>query len=269
METETAIKDWIPLFSSLITPIFIILLIVWFKSDVTDFLGIVKRAVGEQGRSLEIGDWIKIGERARTTEISNLNLGDISVSLSDHDYEEWVIEKGDESLIYKLREQSEEHGGKPVDVMILKEGIRYSSVVLEKYVSLLGVKYIIFLENDSFESWVPAGLFMGQLRSRATYSYANLKRKIIGLREESAFPSSTASDVLQQMQTAKTDHIAIVTKNKKYMYMVSKQDILAKLISTMILQEPEKVISGDRADMLKTYPRWAVFWAHCRLMASS
>ena len=136
METTTTVKDWIPFLSSLITPIFVILLILWFRSDVVDFLGIVKKAVGEQERSIEIGDWIKIGERARTTEISNMDLGDISVSLEEHDYEEWVIEKGDESLIYKLREQSEEHGGKPVDVMILKEGIRYSSIVLEKYVCI-------------------------------------------------------------------------------------------------------------------------------------
>ena len=241
METGTAMKDWIPFFSSLVTPLFLILLIVWFRADVADFLGIVKKAVGEQERSIEIGDWIKIGERARTTEISKLGLGDISISLGEHDYEEWVIEKGSESLIYKLREESEKHGGKPVDVMILKEGIRYSSVALEKYVSLLGVKYILFMGGGKFDAWIPAGLFMGQLRSHATYSYDNLKSQVIGLRKEQAYPSSTASAVLEQMQKSKTDHIAIITKNGKYLYMVSKQDILAKLVSAMILQEPEKV----------------------------
>ena len=240
METKATIKDWVPFFSSLVTPVFIVLLILWFRTDVADFIGIVKEAVGEQERSLEIGDWIKIGERARTTEISKMDLGDISVSLAEHDYEEWVIEKGDESLIYKLREESEKHGGKPVDVMILKEGIRYSSVVLEKYVSLLGVKYILFMGRGDFDSWIPSGLFMGQLRSRAIYSYDQLKRQIIGLRKEHAYPSSIASDVLQQMQDSKTDHIAIITKSQKYLYMVSKQDILAKLVSAMILAEPEK-----------------------------
>ena len=231
------IKDWIPFFSALITPLFVILLVMWFKSDVGDFLQIAKKAVGEQERSLEIGDWIKIGERARTTEISTLNLGDISVSLADHDYEEWVIEKGDESLIDKLRAQSEKHGGKPVDVMILKQGIRYSAVVLQKYVSLLGVKYILFMGQGTFEAWIPAGLFMGQLQNRRTYNYGELKQQIIGLRSEHAYPSSTTSDVLEKMQQAQTDHIAIITKNGKYLYMVSKQDILAKLVSAMILSD--------------------------------
>lgn len=242
METGTTVKDWVPFFSSLVTPVFVIILILWFRGDVADFIGIVKKAVGEQERSLEIGDWIKIGERARTTEISKLDLGDISVSLAEYDdYEEWVIEKGDESLIYKLREESEKHGGRPVDVMILKEGIRYSSTVLEKYVSLLGVKYILFMGDGEFDSWIPSGLFMGQLRSHALYSYEDLKSKIIGLRKEHAYPSSTASEVLQQMQDSRTDHIAIITKPGKYLYMVSKQDILAKLVSAMILSEPEKV----------------------------
>ena len=240
MDTEIAIKDWIPLFSSLVTPIFVILLIIWFRSDVADFIGIAKKVVGEQGRSLET-PWIKIGERAKKTEISKLNLGVLSVSLIDHDYEEWVIDKGDEGLIDNLRKQSEEHGGKPVDVMILKKGIRYSSLVLEKYVNMLGVKYIIFMGEGKLESWIPAGLFMGQLRSRVIYTYADLKNKIIGLRNEYAFPSSSASGVLKQMQDAQTDHIAIVTKNMKYLYMVSKQDILAKLVSAMILQEPEQI----------------------------
>ncbi len=240
METKNTIKDWIPLFASLITPIFIILLIIWFRSDVADFIEIAKKAVGEQGRSLET-PWIKIGERAKATEISKLNLGDLSVSLIDHDYEEWVIEKGDEGLIDNLRKQSEEHGGKPVDVMILKKDIRYSSVVLEKYVNMLGVKYIIFMGDGNFESWIPAGLFMGQLRSRTIYTYADLKNEIIGLRNEYAYPSSPASNVLKQMQDEQTDHIAIITRNMKYQYMVSKQDILAKLVSAMILQEPEQI----------------------------
>lgn len=241
MSTGTTIKDWIPFFSSLVTPILIILLIMWFRTDVADFIGIVKKAVGEQERSFEIGDWIKIGERARTTEISKLELGDISVSLAEYDdYEEWVIEKGDESLIYKLKEESERHGGRPVDVMILKKGIRYSSIVLEKYVSLLGVKYVLFMGGGEFDSWIPSGLFMGQLRSHSLYSYEDLKSEIIGLRKEHAYPSSTASDVLQRMQDSKTDHIAIVTKSGKYLYMVSKQDILAKLVSAMILSVPEK-----------------------------
>lgn len=231
------LTDWIPFFSSLVTPVFVVILIFWFRSDVADFLGIVKKAVGEQQRSLEIGDWIKIGERARTTEISKLDLGDISVSLSEHDYEEWVIEKGDESLIGKLRQESEKYGGKPVDVMILKKGIRYSSAVLEKYVSLLGVKYILFMGTGEFEAWIPSGLFMGQLRNRALYSYDDLKNDVIGLRTEFAHPSTTASDVLQQMQDSKTDHLAIVTQSAKYLYMVSKQDILAKLVSAMILTE--------------------------------
>ncbi|MBT8134136.1 MAG: hypothetical protein KJO03_06470, partial [Gammaproteobacteria bacterium] len=225
MSTETVMKDWIPLLSSLVTPLFIILLIVWFRSDVVDFIQIAKKAVGEQGRSLET-PWLKIGERARETEISKLNLGDLSVSLVDHDYEEWVIEKGDESLIDNLRQQSEEHGGKPVDVMILKTGIRYSSVVLEKYVNMLGVKYIIFMGDGEFESWIPAGLFMGQLRSRTIYTYTELKNEILGLRDEYAFPSSSASEVLMQMQNKQTDHIAIVTEDMRYLYMVSKQDIL-------------------------------------------
>ncbi len=238
MDTETALKDWIPLFSSLVTPIFVIVLIVWFRADLADFIGIAKKAVGEQGRSIET-PWFKIGERAKATEISTLKLGDLSVSLIDHDYEEWVIEKGDESLIDNLRKQSEEHGGKPVDVMILKRGIRYSSVVLEKYVNLLGVKYIIFMGDGEFESWIPAGLFMGQLRSRSLYTYEDLKNEIIGLRDEHAFPFSSASEVLKQMQDEQTDHIAIITSDRQYLYMVSKQDILAKLVSAMILQEPE------------------------------
>lgn len=240
MDASATIKDWIPFFSSLVTPVFIVMVVLWFRSDVADFLGIVKKAVGEQERSLEIGDWIKIGERARTTEISNLDLGDLSVSLDDHDYEEWVIEKGNESLIDKLRQESEIHGGKPVDVMILKQGIRYSSVVLQKYVGQLGVKYILFMGEGEFEAWIPSGLFVGQLRSRALYTYQELKTEIIGLREEYAFPISTASDVLQTMQDAKTDHIAIISETRNYLYMVSKQDILAKLVSAMILADPEK-----------------------------
>lgn len=241
MNSGTSMKDWVPFLSSLVTPAFIIILILWFRADVADFLGIVKKAVGEQERSLEIGDWIKIGERARTTEISKMGLGDISVTLEDHDYEEWVIEKGNESLIYTLREESEKHGGKPVDVMILKRGIRYSSVALEKYVNLLGVKYILFMGEGEFDAWIPAGLFMGQLRTRAIYTYDELKNEIIGLRKEYAYPSATANAVLKQMQEAKTDHVAVITESGKYMYMVSKQDILSRLVSAMILQQPEGV----------------------------
>jgi CBS-domain-containing membrane protein len=112
--------------------------------------------------------------------------------------------------------------------------------VLEKYVNMLGVKYIIFMGEGQFESWIPAGLFVGQLRRRVTYTYAELKHEIIGLRNEFAYPKTSASEVLKQMQEAKTDHIAIITPNKQYLYMVRKQDILAKLVSTMILTEPDQ-----------------------------
>ena len=105
------------------------------------------------------------------------------------------------------------------------------------YVSLLGVKYILFMGRGDFEGWIPAGLFMGQLRTRDTYSYARLKNEIIGIRGEKAFPKSTASEVLSKMQDARTDYIPIVSENNIYLYMVSKQDLLARLVSTMILNE--------------------------------
>ncbi len=241
MADHASLKDWIPFFSSLVTPVFVIALIVWFKSDVGDFLNIIKRAVGEQERSLEIGDWIKIGERARTTEISTLNLGDISISLAEHDYEEWVIDKGDESLIEKLRQESEVHGGRPVDVMILKRGIRYSSEVLQKYVNLLGVKYILFMGDGEFEAWIPTGLFLGQLHQRQTYPYDALKQEIIGLRQDSALPTASASDVLMLMQQKKTDSLAIVSSDGNYLFMVNKQDILAKLVAAMILSNQDTI----------------------------
>lgn len=239
METSTTLKDWIPFLSSLVTPIFVVLLILWFHKDVGDFVSIIKTVVGEQQRSLEIGDWFKIGERARTTEIKNLGLGDISVTLSEHDYEEWVIEKGSEALLYELREKSQQYGGRPVDVMVLKDGIRYFSKVLEKYIAKLGIKYVLFIRGNTFEYWIPAGLFVGQLMPHRTYTYDELSSEILGLRSESALPSATASNVLKLMQDKQTDYVAIVDKKGLYRYMVSKQDILAKLVTAIILQTKE------------------------------
>lgn len=236
-------KDWIPFFTALVTPFFVLLLIFWFHGDVKDFLGIVKKAVGEEGRGVKVGDWLELGERAKATEIAKLGFGDISVSLPEGIQAEWIVDKGSMMLLEDLRRQSQKLGGRPVDAMVVKKGIIYAPRALEQYISRLGVRFVLYTRNGQFEHWVPAGLFVGQLNPERTYTYEELRNEIIGLRDEAALPTSKASEVLDLMQKEKTDYVAIVNKSGKYQYMVSKSDILTKLVAGMILEE--KPIEGE------------------------
>ncbi len=227
-------KAWIPLIEKMIWPVFIIILLIVFKSKVE---GLYKMAT--EGRSLEIAGWLKIGEKVENTEIKTFAPEDLSIEALEGD--EFVIEKGSEQMLRELQEKLRNSEIKSIDILKITDNKTYYRKLLLKYISTLGIKQVVFTKNGKFDGWIGSSIFSGQLLvgESEVFLYDELKSFLAGIRNESVKPNTKTSDVLTQMKMTNQNEIAVVDENK-FKYIINKQDILTALVSSTIISSEEE-----------------------------
>jgi hypothetical protein len=146
-----------------------------------------------------------------------------------------ILEKG--SLADLARAEIQRAGR--VDLVGISADHQYSGDILLAYISRLAPKFVIFRNSDALDAWIDAGLFAAQLRPNDNYSYATLVITIHGLRRESISDRATARDALDKMQELHLDHLPAVDDTHRFKFMLSRNDILAKVISSVVLS-PQK-----------------------------
>ena len=123
MEKEEAhkknrIMEWIPIIEKLIWPIFIILLLLVFKDKVN---GLYNMAT--EGRSLEIGGWLKIGEQVKETTVQNFAPENSTIEAVEG--ESVMIEKGGNRALKTLQAKLKNGTIGRIDVMNIVDNKYY------------------------------------------------------------------------------------------------------------------------------------------------
>jgi hypothetical protein len=135
---------------------------------------------------------------------------------------------------------AEIQGAGRVDLVGVSSDHQYNGDVLIAYISRLAPKFVIFRDLNVLDAWIDAGLFAAQLHPNNSYTYQQLKSEIHGLREESISADATALTALEKMKTNHLDHLPAVDDRHRFKFMLSRDEILAKVVTSVILNPPKQ-----------------------------
>jgi CBS domain-containing protein len=134
--------------------------------------------------------------------------------------------------------QSQLQGAGRIDQIGVSSGHVYSGDLLLAYISRLAPKFVIFRNADKLEAWIDTGLFAAQLNNHESYPYERLVETIRGLRRESISKGATARDALDAMQKLHLDHLPAVDDGQRFQFMLSRDEILSKVVTSVVLAPP-------------------------------
>lgn len=233
-------KDWVPLFSQLVWPLFILVLLWSFSDQVKGLLGRVDQAIGE-GRAVAVGDWLKIGEKTSIADLSSQRAadvgGDIDLSMESVGGYQDFVEKSSYGVLERLRTQLHDAPTQRIDVLLVTAGKKYSTKLLSSYVSTLGIRFIVFQQQKQFDGWMDAGLFNSQLPTRdSAWTYQKLHEELIGIRRDSVLPSASAVEVLKAIDQSNSENIAVVDDGR-FRFIANRGNILSKLLTATLFKD--------------------------------
>ena len=235
-------KEWVPLFSQLVWPAFLIGLLVVFWKDAGGVIKRIEEAIVE-GRSVQVGEWLKIGERTAIGELASAGAAEIGedVDLSVDavgGYQDFV-EKSSFEVLERLKSKLHQTPTQRIDVMLITSGRIYSTKLLSSYIASLGIRFVVFQDAGRFDGWMGAGLFNSQLPTQDDqWPYDRLRSELIGVSDASVSPAASAIDVLKAMDAAKVENMAVVD-NGRFKFIANRESIIAKLLTASIFKNKE------------------------------
>ena len=237
MEKTNGLNNWIPLIMKLVWPFFIVTALLIFNQQATEIYDVVLKSI-KAGRSVEIGGFLKLGEAANQTEIGDLSLAEISIEgIGGSD---GVVRKGSSSHLRKLQRELQENPSKTINTLLLPDGITYSVNLIKQYISTLGLRFVVFQQRGIFDGWISSSAFVAQLpEDQSTVDYNELRDSIIGVNEQTVGPNDSAKVVLEKMQELHIDSIPVVDSDKRWLFFANRGEILARLMTTIILEKNE------------------------------
>ncbi len=227
------IKDWIPLVNKLVWPVFIVIFLLIFQSQVREIYKVLLDGM-KAGRSLKVGGFLELGELAKDTQISQLSFDNISIEGVGGS--EGVVRKGSVSYLEKLQEELRLNPSRKIDTLLLTDDISYSADLIRRYVSTLGLRFVVFQKRGKFDGWIYSNAFVAQLReSERLMSYSDLRSSIIGIRDEYVSSNETAKAVLQLMQELHVDSVPVLDANDRWLFFANREEILARLMTSILI----------------------------------
>ena len=246
---SSGISAWVPFFSKLVWPVLIVGMVIAFRGEAAALIKRVEEAIGE-GRAVEVWDLFKIGERTSIGTLAEVKATDvgsgIDLSVDRVGGFEEVVRKGSSRLLDQLKRKLQESPGARIDVMMVTSDQRYSTKLLGNYITSLGIRFVVFQEEGRFAGWIDAGLFNSQLPSGERdriVTYPDLRQKILGISQDSVPPDTSALEVLKAMEASRSESIAVV-EGKDFKFMVSRESIIAKLLTATLFQAEEKAAAA-------------------------
>jgi len=237
MSNENKIVEWSPLLTKLVWPFFIIFALIIFNKEARELYDILLTSI-KSGRSVEIGGFLKLGEAADKTKISELSANNIPIKGIGGS--EGVIRKGSRRHLILLQEELKRDPSKNINTLLLPNNILYAPSLLKEYIATLGLKYVVFQRNGKFDGWISSSVFVAQLpKGINSVRYDNLKQEIVGIRKEMVNDDSTVTNVLEQMQELHIDSIPVVDKNERWLFFANRGEILARMMTNIMLKKDE------------------------------
>jgi hypothetical protein len=233
-KSDRGLHNWIPLITKLVWPFFIVILLLIFNKQASEIYNILLSGI-KSGRSIEIG-FIKLGEAAKNTKIANLSQNDISIKgvggLSG------AVSKRGASELKKLKKELKRNPSKTINTLLLTDNVRYTSDLLKEYIGTLGIRFIVFQKRGKFDGWIASSTFVAQLpEDEVDIRYEILQNHMIGIQRQTVRPTDSARKVLKYIESTNIDSIPVVDKNKKWLFFANRGDILARLMTNIILEK--------------------------------
>jgi len=205
----------------------VVLLIIYFYPALD---GLRKRLTPENIESFSVGPVsLKLKEDIATFAPPNISLEAVSGPAA-------ILEKGSPELLEQVRAQLQSTKGARIDVILIVPGKRYSGDLLQKYISLLNARFVVF-QSAKLEGWMDANGFSAQLLPTRIYEYGDFLRETVGVSHDITKKDSSAKEVLDHMQAVHLDNLAVVDDNQRFQFMVNRQDILSKVVTSIFLAQ--------------------------------
>jgi CBS domain-containing protein len=237
MEKGKDLSNWIPLITKLVWPFFVVILLLIFNQQATEIYTVVLTSI-KSGRSVEIGSFLKLGEAATQTQIGDLSHNDLSIKGIGGP--SGVVRKRSRSHLIRLQQELRDNPTKTINTLLLPDKITYSIALLKQYISTLGLQFIVFQRSGKFDGWISSSTFVAQLpEDEETVDYTKLLSEIIGINQQTVNPNDSAKEVLQKMQALHIDSIPVVNADRHWLFFANRGEILARLMTTIILEKHE------------------------------
>jgi CBS domain-containing protein len=190
--------------------------------------------------------WPDLQKQLQSSSVESITLGAVSLKLNVEKVAAFqstnltmeavggaadILEKGSMEQLAAAETQ----GAGRIDLIGVSSGRTYSGDLLLAYISRLAPKYVVFRNANKLEAWISAGVLAAQLTSHDSYSYDRLVSTTHGLRKESINKTASARDALDQMQKLHLDHLPAVDDDQRFQFMLSRDEILAKVITSVVL----------------------------------
>lgn len=228
-------KEWIPLLTKLVWPVIIFILILTYKSEVKEVYSMVLKRIKEGGK-VSIAGVFELGEIATKTEIKDLSLNNLSIEGGEGVTKDSLFE------LERLQKQIESNPKKIINTLIIHNKIQnYSVSLLKKYISTLSLSYVVFLQQSGFIGWMNSGAFVVQLPSEDQDQFIKYDRLRVfkGITDYYIKPTASTKQVLEKMQELHIDSIPVVDENKQWLFFANREEILARLMTTILLAKEE------------------------------
>jgi hypothetical protein len=189
----------------------------------------------QSGGSIEIGGFLRLGEKATDTAIRDL--GPTNIPIEGIGGAEGVVRKDSRHALAQVQQHLADNPESAINTLLVTDEIQvYSVPLLKEYVGTLGLTYVVFQEGNAFSSWMTSSLFVAQLPEDGTAAYREL-RQMRGIRKESVGPRTSAREVLQKMQELHVDSLPVVDENGKRLFFANRGETLANLITSILLKD--------------------------------
>lgn len=229
-------KDWIPLINKLVWPVIIGIMLLIFHSEVSVMYDLTVNRI-KSGGSIEIG-FFKLGDIATNTEIKDLS--DANLSIEGFSGSGGVARKESRSALLKLQDELENSPNKTINTLLVTDEIRnYSVKLLKEYIATLGLRYVLFQQNNKFSGWMNSGPFVAQLSSDPDIIRFAILTDMKGISKHFVKPGASAKDVLEKMQDLHIDSIPVVDENMRWQFFINRGEVLTHLMSSLILADKE------------------------------
>lgn len=197
--------------------------------------GLRKRLTPASIQSLSIGP-ISVKLKAEiTTFVPSTSATAITID-AIQGIDPFILEKGSAEVLQEVQARLRSSKGERIDVIEIVPGKSYNGKLLQQYISLLGARFIIF-QGSKLDGWMDASSFAAQLLPFRNYDYQQLLENTVGVSDDFARKNSTAMVVLNMMQKVHLDNLAVVDDKRRFMFMVSRQDILSKVVTSLVLEQ--------------------------------
>jgi len=237
VSNRKGLVDWLPLINKLVWPVFILVALLIFHRQVAEIYEVVVGGMKE-GRSVEIGGFLKLGDAATRTSIGDL--AQTELSIAGVGGAGGVARKGGRSQLQDLQRELEANPQKTLNTLLLPDDLIFLSGLMKEYVSTLGLQFVVFQRDGRFDGWIRAGTFVAQLpEQEESLRYAELRDGMVGVSELSVRPEESAREVLARMQEWHLDSVPVVDADGQWLFFANRGEILSRLMSSLILAGEE------------------------------